>query len=970
LEIPDARTEEHTRLLNHTYVIGAYVAALVVILVLMHFSRYSLDQEFFFITISLLGLAIVYWLACFISKKEEQTTINSKIPSLDIITPVVLVLMMVFYNSAYLQELVIPYPSIDLNFGAKALFLVAAALILPGALLLSLIKSNLQSLLHFVLGLHVSLAIIGLLTFALFYIKVDIGSIFPAIMTLITTLWLLRLFKRYRNHELGRTKSSVIQTLYSERKTTINKWKISLGLMVTASVAVGLLFHTSQVYMIPGDAWRVLKPGVDLISGSNVVETASSIEYPIAYGLIVAGISQITGIPILNTNMFLFPFIIVNILTFYALVRHVFGIGQAVATTASFLYVFSGGLGWLMGNVLGLQLDFWTLSYQTQDMLFSHYFLDNIQVWHRTIATTFGFAAILTFYLSTNRSDNGKWALASLSSLFAVFSFFTHMLPLIFVVPAILYLGFRTKQSLRALLVFSVSAVLVFTISDGLLNGYYSSLTMLKIGDELLPAAGLLQGNADASTTTYGNIALAVIAASGILYVVLSRFKRISWMPIQSNSTSLSDGGFSSANNTSIFARILYGGISRLSYLAIIGIALIVAFFYATAVWSSFPSVPGALYLLNQLPWYFLPIRFGLVALLAAISLFFIKGKESWTGLSLVWFMTVFIIGNIWWGAKLMSFIFPVLALAAGISLHYIRENSSTVSSFLNTNRWILRVLKFSAMGALCIVIVLSTSSYVYGLSQYTGNFERDHSTIQAISWIYSNIPKDETVVLFSSDYALEVGVSNLSAHDAIISTDSRKILNQNTTALMDLGFKYFVGFENETPRSIRTEAFPVNKAGNILILQLEPYSTSAATIFNIGSGSVDITGESGYWSFNKKWQITWTEQIGLALEPEETIPKGSNLSFDLTLMQSSWNTPSSAQEVYVRLIGDQSTTQSENLIKDLDRNSSNFLLRLNSDVERIEVIVVNGGTNTASISISNVGYELPDGSIIRITGS
>jgi hypothetical protein len=943
------------------------------ILVLAYFSNIPLRQERFIITMAFLGLAIVYWISCFISKGDDYNKIVRRIPSLDVVTPLAIVLMAITGTIEPLQQPIAPFSEIGIESIIRASITIGASVVLPGLLVLSLLGPNLRPLNQFIIAVYLSLVIIGLMTFGLYHTKANMSLMFPAIITTITLLWLTNLVKKYRSGKPLQMLCSI-----SPEQTTINHWNICFGLMVLALIAIGFLFHTSQPYMIPGDAWRVVQPGVDLIAGRDISQTAlAGLEYPITFGFLMAGISQIAGIPIVNTNMFLFPLLGLNLLSFYAMVRHVFRTGRAVATTASLMYGFTGGLGWLMGQILGFKTDFWTLSYRTQDMLFSYYFLDNIQFWHRTLAVTFGFMAILTFSLAMTKVARVRWLLLALSATFMIFAFFVHMLPLVFVVPVIGYLWFtKGKRSKAIFLAYVMITFIVFIACDALLNNYYSSLTLIKINKELLPKVGA--ANLSSDVINMGLATTGGLAITGfVLKMVRNHRRKINRataveetisdaIPNPNNVLSFSteNRSLEATENRSLEAKIL-----RFSSPSLFGLVMIGIYIYGIVLWSTFPPDQGLLYDINRLPWYFLPIRFGIVGLLALATLFFVNEKRYWMGLCLTWLLVVFIIGNIWWGPKILSFSFPVIAFLAGVALHGMKNNASEIKRIFRLQDPSHKVVKVAVLTAIGGLLVLSTSSYVFGLSHYIINESNDHTIPDIVSWIYSNIPRNEKVIIYDSDHNLEVGLSSLSAHETLLPKDLKDFDKMSINEIRDSGFNYFVGKDPELPRVIEGDAFPVYRTGNITVFWLvSTFSSKNAHAMNLGSGTSETGQESDSSYLDKKWKITWQEKVGTTLSLEQEIPKGSKLSFDINLTQSSWNTPSSIQELDANFFKDKSQVQTRNLLNDLNPDTSNkVVIFLDSEVDRIEFGAMNGGTNNAIMSIRDLRYLTPQGELIRL---
>ena len=338
-------------------------------------------------------------------------------------------------------------------------------------------------------------------------------------------------------------------------------------------------------------------------------------------------------------------------------------------------------------------------------------------------------------------------------------------------------------------------------------------------------------------------------------------------------------------------------------------------------------------------------------------------------GVFLAWFSIVFVLGNIWWGPKILSYLFPLLAFLAALSVFHLRRNVVRIAPFLKLEGRTESLAKLAGVTGLGALIILSTSSYIYGFSQFVGGSSKDNKVFEMISWIYTNVPDGEKIGVYTDEYSLEVGMSSLSAHDVIVARDLRKYLDSyDSEELDDLGLSYFVGKENEVPRAISDDSFLLHRSEDIVALFVAPsYVINRADLISKGSGTMEISvGEITF--FNKSWQIEWSERMGMTMEPNQSIPKGSNLNFVLQLEQSQWGTASSVQQLQIRLYSGDGTIQTMDLLEDLGKGvSKRFHITAGNDIEKIEFLALNGGTNNASMLISGIKYLTPDGAAVKV---
>ena len=97
------------------------------------------------------------------------------------------------------------------------------------------------------------------------------------------------------------------------------------------------------------------------------------------------------------------------------------------------------------------------------------------------------------------------------------------------------------------------------------------------------------------------------------------------------------------------------------------------------------------------------------------------------------------------------------------------------------------------------ILVVISSSSYLYGISHYV--FDEPHleaETIDAIRWVFHNAPKDSTV-LVNEKYEIAYAFSTISIHKTITLKEFND--NYDESLLEDFitsnNIKYTYGIDN-----------------------------------------------------------------------------------------------------------------------------------------------------------------------------
>jgi len=348
-------------------------------------------------------------------------------------------------------------------------------------------------------------------------------------------------------------------------------------------------------------------------------------------------------------------------------------------------------------------------------MYFQHNFWNNFHFSYVQISLVFAFVSITFFYLSIKSTGREQIFLSSLSAFFVCFAFFTHILEAMYVVPILLFMTvyYRKKITKPILITFFMIIIILFLFLHIGLDGYY-----IFIFGEKLNLLNEMIG-----------IDPSLLLAGGYLALISIKAKE---------------------KISNVFFYFTGGGLFLI---------YVLGFYF----WNVAPEYDGLLYYANQLPWYYLSTKFGIVGLLAISSLFLGAHKEKWSRLGAVWIIILFIIGNIWWGARMLDYLLPVIAISAAYSIITLHDKFVNFK-FLNKNklRRNLAILPFLA------IIVISSSSYLYGVSHYVFTPpDLEPQTVNAIRWVFNNVPKD-SVILLPDNYELNKAFSTISLHKTI----------------------------------------------------------------------------------------------------------------------------------------------------------------------------------------------------------
>jgi hypothetical protein len=588
---------------------------------------------------------------------------------------------------------------------------------------------NLSSITRIILAPHLSMVTLCLITLIYYSLRIGFYYLPPTILVLTTILFVVSSLKHFED-----TKVSF--------RFDLSKLNITLLLGVIIAIIIGFAIQLSQQYLIPGDVWTSLQPSIQLISGKNVSTAFSSLEYPLMFGFVLLPISACLGLPIVNSYVALFPLISLNILCFYVLVRTVFNARKRVAVISSIFYFFSGGLGYLF-NLLVFQgtVPFWSVSHLTYDMYFTVNFWNSIEFSYKTLALTFAFTSLILYSLSFKSvKSKNRALLAFLASLMMLFSFLIHMVePLVLfpVILAITYFFGAMKEKAKNLSIFIIGVGAFFLLVDFLTSNYYSWLTVQKLSLVYL-------------SIDIGKIAVYVALISAIGGLLLLFFKMRSKL-------------FGTNLRKKMGLKVPH--ILKILVVSIVAILFISGlYFWATAPISDKPLNDS-----NRFPWFYNTTRYGFLGLLSLFGIGYIKWRDSPFGIAFIWGVFSLVLGTIWWGYRLSSYLFPIVAFLAAYGVINIWDKSSVKLhiQISTPNGKILRRfggrLKPTITILLAVTIFLTFTSYMYGSFFYMMDGPSiDGNTASSFLWINHNTDSNST--LFVPDiYRIQKGIETIS---------------------------------------------------------------------------------------------------------------------------------------------------------------------------------------------------------------
>lgn len=667
----------------------------------------------------------------------------------------------------------------------RAFFWIPGLLVLPGLSLVRLIPplSAQPRIAKIVLAPIISFALFGTLAVVLNVVGA-LGSLPWVALALVAAL---EGFARYK------TRDSPPFDLRALDPRGMHKGYFILLAAALASIAMAIGFQITWQYGYPQDTWVSFLSGIKLITGRSAVEAFSTSFYPISFGYIIAGLSLCTGFPLVNAQALLIPFTALEVLSLFTLARVVFGRGIYTSSLAALIFGFCGGFGWMvLLSRANWQNLFMYISNLTKDMYFGPFFFYSYFFYYKSLALMMAFASVIIFSIS-GRTEvlRCKISTAVLSSFLIVWAFLIHMLPAL-LAPMVVVMALifnERRQQLKSLLVYIISAAALLLAMDLMMEGVYVDLIFVKGvplisavlgGRTLLVAAGLA-----------GALAVALV-----LFFLMRR------------------GSLKMPEKNPLGSRL-----KLVVALALLAVYLAGGLFFSYSTYSVSSSA--------VFPWYLYVTRYGFIGILAILGIYTSRWKAEWFKVCVVWAIIAIAMGSLWWGERLNSYLFPVVAILAGGALVNLfnRASPSKAPTRAKAGRRDPRWVLVSAL----LLVGLAISFGSAGASAY--NFFRTPQLItddivHAYNWAAVNATYEDGFVGYAYPFTLSYGISTLSDRHVVGDTSLASFTVDNATGLA----------ANLTARGVKyiavEEGNPFNTNTPSILKVLQSYSD---TVFRSG---------------------------------------------------------------------------------------------------------------------------------------
>ena len=441
-------------------IIYTFISIFIVLYILFLFQFYIIPNDFKISIVILSGFAIIIIGIFYFFLKinyYNKIIVRIKILEENSIKTILIILMAVsiFIPTISFSDIIIAWSQIPIENYVRAVFFLIGALFIPGACLFNIIFP--KNIIHERLGVEsflvkitiypiISLIYLGSVTLILDFIGFTGDFILLFLFfSFIFLFYLDILFQKKHGTKIKIKKSEITIS-----RDTFLILLIGLGIVI---IALGVLLSSHQ-YILAGDRWRGIS-SASLIGEGDFGSSQNT--YTKYWGSISFGLSVLCGIPYINTNVLLFPFLYLSITSIYLLTKILLkNMNEKFCVLSSIFIV--------------IMFDPIKLIFQLSFHSFAFFTLFN--------SLTLFFIVIKSDNLEKRSNLTTKnIVLLALSSLFLVQSFMLYILPAVMGLLIIfLYSLFsmNLKQYLRILLIFYIFFIIILLIFDLIALNFFS----------------------------------------------------------------------------------------------------------------------------------------------------------------------------------------------------------------------------------------------------------------------------------------------------------------------------------------------------------------------------------------------------------------------------------------------------------------------------------------------------------------
>jgi len=559
------------------------------------------------------------------------------------------------------------------------------------------------------------------------------------------------------------------------KSETLNFSKYTLLILI---ISIGILFisvgiNLGNLYLLPGDSWGGLTAAnyISVPNTSPVEKGEDFLYYPIFWSYIIYGLSTLTGLPFINTNVLLAPFCYLYVLcVFFFMKAILYEFKEKYSILSTILMIFFSGLFYFSSNFSDFTMpginfvgEFYFI-YKSYSMLL---LLFSLALFIITIKTK---------SIETNQIFNLKFNIEEIKQLFfasllILFCFMVYaiglLIGLIFILLYCLILP-KKSRNLSLFSIFVIFLIVIFILMDFLMNFYPSSAAYFSI--QWFFKIGFL------------NYIFSFFPTNFLIYsCFLGLFLLIKFLNLLYSKYLI--------KKQNLFSKFKKNPKKIFKYCIIVFSIFLIVEFVSIILELFFLNY----YLNEKLTFFYILdkvfINIGFVGILAVyLSYFsFIKKKKLFYFL-IVWTMLIFLIAfalsflyilnnfaislnsisnddlfimNFWfnrnWYYSIISIsIISSIGLIKGIK--YLKSHPR-LKGFL-ANKYKKNILKFISLSF--IVVLIYSNTVYYGFVVGNTNTKPSKDEIEVIGWMSENLPEDSKIII-EYNYMVRLGVYSMS---------------------------------------------------------------------------------------------------------------------------------------------------------------------------------------------------------------
>ncbi|MFX1573985.1 MAG: hypothetical protein ACFFB0_14655 [Promethearchaeota archaeon] len=380
---------------------------------------------------------------------------------------------------------IIDWHNIDLINIIRAFIFIIGCAFLPGACLWNLLFPNNTLHKKFKVDLFIikitfyplfSFIILGIAVLIFDQIGLVRNSILNLLFLLILTLFFIDLIIQLRRKQ---------KTGYLIKEINLSKQSLPFLLIIVGVILFSLSIAISTKYLILGDSWvGIAHANFIGVWWQNLGHSwVYSSNYPVFWAYITYGLSVLSGIPFVNLNVLLTPFLYLFFTTTYLLIKSIlYRYKDIYSFIATFFTITFTGL-------------IYSFSFEKRGSISNLIFDGLINFRYKSISLFLLFSAVALFLLSINKDANSRisnkktyenYFTLVIAALFLISSYMIYFFTLFigFIILFVYCLIIKTTNkstSLKSLSHFILFTILFWLLFDLLLNFYLSFIFLNRI---------------------------------------------------------------------------------------------------------------------------------------------------------------------------------------------------------------------------------------------------------------------------------------------------------------------------------------------------------------------------------------------------------------------------------------------------------------------------------------------------------